>query len=69
MAVGGLAWQVRRGFGLLAWIEALPRALHFDALWPTSLGGFEGNFWYVVPVLATLALVGGVVVYFASEKH
>jgi hypothetical protein len=67
--VGGLAWQVRRGFGLLAWIEALPRALHFDALWPTSLGGFEGNFWYVVPVLATLALVGGVVVYFASEKH
>ena len=69
VAAGALAAQVRRGFELRAWIEALPRALHLDALWPTSLGGFDGSFWYLVPVLATLALVGGVVVYFASEKQ
>jgi hypothetical protein len=33
------------------------------------LSSFDGSFWYLVPVLATLALVGGVVVYFASEKQ
>jgi hypothetical protein len=60
---------MRRGFDLSAWIEALPRALHLEALWPTSLSAFDGSFWYLVPVLATLALVGGVVVYFASEKQ
>jgi hypothetical protein len=69
VAAGALAGRMRRGFELRAWIEALPRALHLDALWPTSLGGFDGSFWYLVPVLATLALVGGVVVYFASEKQ
>jgi hypothetical protein len=69
VAAGALAWQVRRGFALRSWIEALPRSLHLDVLWPASLGGFEGAFWSLIPVLATLALVGGVVVYFASEKH
>jgi len=68
VAAGALAGQMRRGFDLSAWIEALPRALHLEALWPTSLSAFDGSFWYLVPVLATLALVGGVVVYFASEK-
>lgn len=68
VAAGALAGQMRRGFDLRAWIEALPRALHLEALWPTSLSAFDGSFWYLVPVLATLALVGGVVVYFASEK-
>jgi hypothetical protein len=69
VAAGALAGGMRRGFEPTAWIEALPRALHLDALWPTSLSGFDGSFWYLVPVLATLALVGGVVVYFASEKQ
>jgi hypothetical protein len=33
---------------------------------PTS---FDSNLWLVVPVLALLALLSGVVVYFASEKQ
>jgi hypothetical protein len=69
LAAGALAWQVRRGLHLAAWIEALPQTLHLDALWPASLASFTGSFGSVVPVLATLALVSGVVVYFASEKH
>jgi hypothetical protein len=69
VAVGVLAWQTRRGFHITSWIEDLPGALHLGALLPTSLPTFTGSFWFVVPVLATLALVSGVVVYLASEKQ
>ena len=69
LGAGALTWQLRRGFDFMAWMEALPRILHLDALLPASFTGFDGSFWYLVPLLAALALVSGVVVYFASEKQ
>lgn len=67
-AAGILAWQVHRGFHFLAWIESLPAALHFDSLFPALMPAFSG-LMLLVPVLAMLALVSGVVVYLASEKQ
>jgi hypothetical protein len=64
VAVCGVVWQLRRGIDLAEWL----RALHLDTLWPASLASFDGGWWFLVPVLATLAVVSGVVVYFASEK-
>lgn len=69
VAAGLLAWQTRRGFHLAAWLESLPGALHFDALLPASLPSFDRGLWLVVPVLATIAILSGLVVYFASEKQ
>lgn len=69
LGAGAFAWQLRRGFAFVGWMEALPRSLHLDALLPASLTGFGGSFWFLVPLLSALALVSGVVVYFASEKH
>jgi hypothetical protein len=66
LAAGALAWELRRGVHPAAWIEALHlNTLRFDALVPSSLGGFG----ILVPVLAMLAVVSGVVVYFALEKR
>lgn len=51
-----------------AWIADLPRLLHLDALLPGGLGDLTGMLW-IVPVLATIAVLSGVVVYLASEKQ
>ena len=66
MLVGFLIWQ---GGNVSAWIQDLPGALHLDALIPTSLPSFSGELWVVVSVFATVALLGGLVAYFASEKQ
>lgn len=63
-AVCGAAWQLRRGIDFAAWL----RDLHLGTLWPASLASFDGAWGFLVPVLAALAVVSGVVVYFASEK-
>jgi hypothetical protein len=64
-----LAWQVRQGFSLMAWLAELPRAIHLEALLSATLPRFDGSLWLLVPILATLALLGGVAVYLASEKQ
>ena len=69
VAAGVLAWQVHRGFHFLAWIQSLPAALHLDALFPAAMPDFSGGLMLLLPILATLALVSGVVVYLASEKQ
>jgi hypothetical protein len=66
---GVLAWQARQGFHLWAWLEELPQALHLDALLPAAVPHIDGGAWLLVPILATVALVGGVVVYLATEKQ
>lgn len=68
-AACGLIWRLRRGFELRAWLASGMTSLHLGALWPSSLAGFEVGRWFVVPVLAALAIVSGLVVYFASEKQ
>jgi hypothetical protein len=51
-----------------AWFADLPSALHLDALIPSSMPE-SGTLWIVVPLLATIALLSGVVVYLASDKQ
>jgi len=66
VAVGVAIWQADNW---RAWIEELPRALHLDALIPASMGNSSETLWIVVPVLAMIALLSGVVVYLTSEKQ
>jgi hypothetical protein len=69
LGVGLIGWALRQGFSLAAWIAELPRALHLDALLPASFPTLEGNLWLLVPLLATIALVSGVIVYLTTEKQ
>ena len=66
IAVALAVWQAGNW---TAWIEDLPRALHLGALVPGSLTHSGGALWIVIPVLATIALLSGVVVYISSEKQ
>ena len=69
-AVGAiaLAWEVQQG-RLSAWLEDLEGAIHLQSLLPSALRQSDGSLWILVPVLATIALLSGVVVYLASEKQ
>jgi hypothetical protein len=64
-----LTLQAQSGIGWLSWLRELPRAFHFEALWPAALLQLGGSLWLLVPVLATLASLGGIAVYFGSEKQ
>lgn len=66
VAVGVVIWQADTW---RAWIADLPRALHLNALLPASMANSGETLWIVVPVLAMIALLSGVVVYLASEKQ
>ncbi|HUX45790.1 MAG TPA: hypothetical protein VMV57_13660 [Terracidiphilus sp.] len=61
--------QAGQGRQWLGWLRDLPGALHLDSLWPSSLPIFTGSLWILMPVLATLAIVGGIVVCFGSERQ
>jgi hypothetical protein len=67
LVAGGLL--VSQGLHWMSWLEALPQSLHLEALWPSTLPNFAGGLSLLVPVLATVALLSGVVVYLASEKQ
>jgi hypothetical protein len=70
-AAGFLASQATQGIAWLSWLKALPHssALHLEALMPTDLFNSGWSLMVLIPVLATLALLGGVAVYLASEKQ
>ena len=59
-----LAWQ---GSTFKAWFADLPRTLHLDALVP-QLSQSSSAMWVVLPLTAVV-LLGGVVVYLATEKQ
>jgi hypothetical protein len=65
VAAGGLVWK---GSLLKVWLGDLPQALHLDALVPAALSQSSGTSW-IVPALAMVALLSGVVVYLATEKQ
>ena len=65
VGVGVLGWQ---GSTLMGWLQDLPRTLHLDALVPAALSQQGGMASIVLPALATVALLSGVVVYLATEK-
>lgn len=55
----------------LSWIASLsqllrPASVDVAKFWPSSSGS---AFWVLVPLLATLALLGGVAVYLASSEE
>ena len=67
--------QARRGFDWLDWLAELPRSLHLgaafhlQALMPESLGKSPWEIWLAVSIAVTVALMGGFIVYMASDKH
>jgi hypothetical protein len=69
VAIGAFAWQARHGHPITTLLEKIPGALNFNALLPASMPSFDSGLWLVVPILATIAVCGGVVVYLVSEKQ
>ena len=68
-AIFYMAWQAKRGYAWPAWLQQFPRALHLEALLPDALTKYPGETWLVFSGLAMLAVMSGVIVYMASEKH
>lgn len=66
-AAGVLVWQLRAGLQAKAWVAGLARALDLGALVPNALPA--GGLGWLVPLLALLALAGGVAVYWTTEKQ
>jgi hypothetical protein len=66
-----LAYQARHGVGWLSWLEQLPEAysLHSENLSQSALLNPGWSLLVLIPAVATLALLCGVVVYLASEKQ
>jgi len=60
-AAAVLVWQAGNWS---EWIWDLPRALHLDTLFSPGT-----MMWVAIPVLATIALISGVVAYMVSEKQ
>jgi len=71
VVVGLLASQARQGLSWLSWLEQLPEAysLHLDNLGQSALLNPGWSLMVLIPALATLALLGGVVIYLASERQ
>jgi hypothetical protein len=69
-AVGLAAFEARHGVAWLSWLEGLPQAatVHLEDISSSGLLGSTWT-WLLMAAAATLALVGGVVVYLASEKR
>lgn len=68
--LGFTVFEARHGVGWLTWLEQLPQsaALHWQDLLTSS--SLSGQGWIVLfPALATLALLGGVVVYLVADKQ
>lgn len=60
--------QARRGFDWLAWLGDLPRTLHLAALLPQTQAKSSWEIW--LPIAAAMfAILGGVIVYLASEQR
>ncbi len=69
VGLGVIGWEWRRGFNVAASVAASLRALHLDALLPSTFPAMDTNVWLLVPVLAMVACVSGVIVYLAIEKQ
>jgi hypothetical protein len=71
LAVGFVVWQVRQGLGWLSWLWQFPPAHmpNLAGLWSSGLFSSAWSWVVLIPILATVALLGGVVVYLAAEKQ
>lgn len=76
-AVGFAVFEARNGVAWLTWsywhdwLVQLPQsaAAQWESLSSGSLAGSAWNWMVLVPAVATLVLVGGVAVYFATDKQ
>jgi hypothetical protein len=76
-AVGFAGFEARSGVAWLTWsywqdwFAQLPQAAvaQWDSLSSGSLAGSAWSWMVLVPALATLVLLGGVAVYFATDKQ
>jgi hypothetical protein len=71
LAGGFLSYLAKDGVQWLTWREQFRQApgLFFGSLWPSALFNSGWSLSVMIPVLATLALLSGVVVYLASERQ
>ena len=71
LGAGLVVWQARSGFAWLTRLEGLPQAtaVHWDSLWASAISGSVWTPLVMISALATLALLGGAVVYLSSEKQ
>ena len=73
LGLGLVVSQARHGLNWLSWLDQLPRlpfgSVDLPALSLSSLFTSGWSLTLLIPVLATAAVLGGVVVYLASEKH
>ena len=69
--VGVTVFEARNGVAWLTWLQQLPQtaALHWDELRATGALDQSWTWMVLLPALATLALLGGVAVYLASERQ
>lgn len=64
--------QARQGARWFSWLAAQAQSsFDWKILWPFASGWLkpDASLMYLLPVLGMLVLLGGVVVYFASEKQ
>ena len=68
---GFLVWQVRYGWNWTKWLASLAQSqvFHWEVLWPFASAKSAAGVLSLIPALALLALVSGVVLYLGSEKH
>jgi hypothetical protein len=66
-AIHGMPWMA----ALAGWFTSLKQspAFHLDALWLSPSGQSNAGLLYLLPGAAMLLLLGGVVVYLATEKQ
>ena len=71
LAGGFLAFLAKDGVQWLSWLEQIrqTQGSFFGSLWPSTLFSSGWNLMVMIPVLATLAMLSGVVVYLASERQ
>jgi hypothetical protein len=64
-----LVSQSSRSFGWLSWLAQIPRSLHLEVLLPDALQKSQGEIWLFVALAGMLALMSGVIMWVASDKH
>lgn len=69
VGVGFLASQALTGLRWLSWFTPQKPAFHIDSLWPSALLSSGWGLPLLIPICATLALAGGIVVYLTLEKQ
>jgi len=71
VAIGFAASHADQGFGWISNLSVHVRTSSIDLtkFWPASLALPGSTLWVLVPLLATLVLLGGVAVYLASSEE